>query len=130
MLRTFLLCDWKELRDTYQVVNLERRELKEFLDIFRREEASFSYGELKEKTPLGTVMLDCLKDSGYRNSAHRVLRLIRNFSETLRFLEQKGIRLRQELDYSEILSVQAEYVTEVEIRSRCRQKKQCCRKPL
>ena len=107
-------CDWKELRDTYQVVNLERRELKEFLDIFRREEASFSYGELKEKTPLGTVMLDCLKDSGYRNSAIEYY-VYPEFSETLRFLEQKGIRLRQEPDYSEILSVQAEYVTEVEI---------------
>lgn len=107
-------CDWKDLRGTYQAVNLERRELKEFLEIFRREEASFSYGELKEKTPLGTVMLDCLKECGYRNSSIEYY-VYPEFSETLRFLEQKGIRLRQETDYGEILSIQAEYVTDVEV---------------
>lgn len=107
-------CDWKDLRGTYQAVNLERRELKEFLDIFRREEASFSYGELKEKTPLGTVMLDCLKECGYWNSSIEYY-VYPEFSETLRFLEQKGIRLRQETDYGEILSIQAEYVTDVEV---------------
>lgn len=99
--------DWKDLHDNYQAVYMERQELQELLEIFRREEASYSYQELKEKSPLGSLMLNSPWEGGYEGSSIEYY-IYPEFQETLRFLEQKGVQARQETDFSDIVSVQAE----------------------
>lgn len=110
--------DWNNLRGTTQGVSLNRQEIREFLEIFQKEYVSYSYQELKDMAPSGCLYLYCSRETPSRDSYEGSsigYYLYPEFTETIAYLEKKGIRLQKEPDTSEIVSVQIDYLTDLEI---------------
>lgn len=111
------VCDWNDLRNSSVVLSLTQEEKKEFLEIFQEESSSYAYLELKNMTPIGMIRMYCDFEGGrggYYEETDIGYYLYPVFEKTIDYIQKKGIYLREEPDTSEIVSVQMDYLTNVE----------------
>src|SRR5699024_8542388 len=97
---------------------LGRDEIGELLEILREEYLSCSYRELKAMEPVGILYLGSFQDNrGPYMGTEIGYYIYPSFEKTLAYLNRRGIQLLEKPDLSRIVSVQLDYLTELELAS-------------
>ena len=110
--------DWNNYYDGNESLPLGRDEIGELLEILREEYLSCSYRELKAMEPVGILYLGSFQDNrGPYMGTEIGYYIYPSFEKTLAYLNRRGIQLLEKPDLSRIVSVQLDYLTELELAS-------------